>query len=316
MPFFKCDSMNDFPHDFAIDDVVQGLREVRHAWRKEQNRLTEVGGRHLPSPQVIEQAMQSLVGVLFPMRLGPEDLVQENEDFYVGYTLGKALNLLLTQVRLELLHQANTQGRDTIEQEAIRTKAVAIVRTFAAALPTVRQYLDADMRAAFRGDPAATSVDEVLLCYPGAHAMVFHRIAHELYRQGVRMIARIIAELSKSITGIDIHPGATIGAGCFIDHGTGVVIGETAIIGENVRIYQAVTLGAKSFPSDERGNLHKGRDRHPIVEDDVVIYAGATILGRITIGKGSVIGGNVWITSDIPAGSVITQADPCGKPNP
>ena len=309
MTFFKCDSMDDFPHEFAIDDVVNGLKEKRQEWRTEQNRLEEKGGRHLPSPEIIAEAMHSLSGALFPMRLGPEDLVQENEDFYVGYTLGKALNLLLTQVRLEFLQKEQLNGASP---ESIRAKAVDVVRKFAATLPEIRGLLDQDVRAAFRGDPAATSVDEVLLCYPGVHAMVSHRIAHELYKLGVPIIARVIAELSHSHTGIDLHPGATIGPGCFIDHGTGVVIGETAIIGNNVRIYQAVTLGAKSFPSDEHGNLHKGHARHPIVEDDVVIYAGATILGRVTIGKGSVIGGNVWLTSTVPAGSMISQADPCG----
>lgn len=309
MPFFKCDSMNDFPHDFSIDDVVCGLKEKRQEWRTEQNRLEEKGGRHLPSPEIIAKAMHSLTGALFPMRLGPEDLVQENEDFYVGYTLGKALNLLLTQVRLEFLQKHQNNG---IEQDLIRDKAVDVMRQFAATLPEIRGLLDQDVRAAYRGDPAATSVDEVLLCYPGVHAMVSHRIAHELYKLDARIIARVIAELSHSHTGIDIHPGATVGPGCFIDHGTGVVIGETAIIGKNVRIYQAVTLGAKSFPSDEHGNLHKGHDRHPIVEDDVVIYAGATILGRVVIGKGSVIGGNVWLTRSVPAGSLISQADPCG----
>lgn len=309
MPFFKCDSMNDFPHDFAVDDVVRALREKRQEWRAEQNRLDEKGGRHLPLPEVIEEAMRSLIGALFPMRLGPEDLVQENEDFYVGYTLGKALNLFLTQIRLEMLQKLQGNGADMLK---IRDEAVEVVRKFAATLPEIRGLLDQDVRAAFRGDPAATSVDEVLLCYPGAHAMVSHRIAHEFYKLDQPIIARVIAELSHSHTGIDIHPGAQIGPGCFIDHGTGVVIGETAIIGQNVRIYQAVTLGAKSFPSDEHGNLHKGHERHPIVEDDVVIYAGATILGRVTIGKGSVIGGNVWLTRSVPPGSLISQADPCG----
>lgn len=309
MPFFKCDSMNDFPHDFAIDGVVDGLKAQRQVWRTEQNRLEEKGGRHLPSPEVIAEAMHSLNGALFPMRLGPEDLVQENEDFYVGYTLGKALNLLLTQVRLEFLQKINGNGGAL---DSIRVRAVELVREFAATLPTIRALLDQDVRSAYRGDPAATSVDEILLCYPGVKAMVSHRIAHELYKLGAPIIARIIAELSHSRTGIDIHPGATIGPGCFIDHGTGVVVGETAIIGKNVRIYQAVTLGAKSFPSDEHGNLHKGHERHPIVEDDVVVYAGATILGRVTIGKGSVIGGNVWLTQSVAAGSVINQADPCG----
>jgi serine O-acetyltransferase len=151
-------------------------------------------------------------------------------------------------------------------------------------------------------------VDEILLCYPGIQAVIHHRLANVLYKLGAPMIARIIAELAHSATGIDIHPGAQIGSGFFIDHGTGVVIGETAIIGQRVRIYQAVTLGAKRFNVGEDGVLEKGQLRHPILEDDVVVYAGATILGRITIGKGSSIGGNVWLTRSVPPGSVITQA--------
>jgi serine O-acetyltransferase len=168
--------------------------------------------------------------------------------------------------------------------------------------------LDTDVLAAFQGDPAARSVDEVLLCYPGVLAIIHHRLAHRLYSLGVPLVARIIAEAAHSITGIDIHPGARIGAGFFIDHGTGVVIGETAVIGERVRLYQAVTLGAKRFPTDVEGTLQKGLPRHPLVEDDVVIYAGATILGRVTIGRGSIIGGNVWLTRSVPPGSNVTQA--------
>ena len=164
------------------------------------------------------------------------------------------------------------------------------------------------MLAAFQGDPAARSVDEVVLSYPGVLALIHHRLAHQLYRLELPLLARIVAELAHGQTGIDIHPGAQIGARFFIDHGTGVVIGETAQIGTNVRIYQAVTLGAKRFPKDAQGQLEKGWARHPIVQDDVVIYAGATILGRVTIGHGAVIGGNVWITDDVPAGSNVTQA--------
>jgi serine O-acetyltransferase len=163
--------------------------------------------------------------------------------------------------------------------------------------------------AAYRGDPAARSVDEVLLCYPGILAMINHRIAHRLYELELPLLARIIAEIAHSETGIDIHPGATIGPSFFIDHGTGVVIGETAVIGARVRLYQAVTLGAKSFPGDGSGGLQKGLPRHPVVEDDVVIYAGATILGRVTIGRGSVIGGNIWLTRSVPPGSNVTQAN-------
>lgn len=184
-----------------------------------------------------------------------------------------------------------------------------LIQGFAAALPELRVLLDTDVLAAYHGDPAARSVDEVLLCYPGILAIIHHRLAHHLYQAGLPLLARISSELAHSATGIDIHPGAQIGPSFFIDHGTGVVIGETAIIGERVRIYQAVTLGAKRFPSDESGTLHKGLPRHPIVEDDVVIYAGATVLGRITIGKGSTIGGNVWLTRSVPAESNITQAN-------
>ena len=168
--------------------------------------------------------------------------------------------------------------------------------------------LDADVESAYLGDPAARSVDEVLLCYPGILAVIHYRLAHALYALGVPLVARIISEIAHSITGIDIHPGARIGPGFFIDHGTGVVIGETTVIGQNVRLYQAVTLGAKRFTQDESGALEKGAPRHPILEDEVVVYAGATILGRITIGRGSSIGGNVWLTRSVPPGSHVSQA--------
>ena len=182
------------------------------------------------------------------------------------------------------------------------------MRQFANALPGLRRLLDSDVLAAYQGDPAARSVDEVLLCYPGVLAMIHHRLAHALYGLGLPLLARIVAELAHAQTGIDIHPGADIGASFFIDHGTGVVIGETAVIGQHVRLYQAVTLGAKRFPTDSDGQLKKGLARHPIVEDDVVIYAGATILGRVTLGRGATIGGNVWITDDVAPGASITQA--------
>jgi serine O-acetyltransferase len=167
--------------------------------------------------------------------------------------------------------------------------------------------LDSDIQAAYEGDPAARSPDEVLVCYPGIAASIHHRVAHVLYRLGAPLVARIISEIAHSSTGIDIHPGAQIADSFFIDHGTGVVIGETAVIGRRVRVYQAVTLGAKRFEKDSDGLLVKGHPRHPIVEDDVVIYAGATILGRIKIGRGSVIGGNVWLTHDVPPGSHVSQ---------
>jgi serine O-acetyltransferase len=173
----------------------------------------------------------------------------------------------------------------------------------------VRELLGTDVKAAFDGDPAATSPSEAVFCYPGIAAMIHHRIAHELQLLGVPLIPRFISELAHATTGIDIHPGASIGHSFFIDHGSGVVIGETASIGDRVRIYQGVTLGAKSFPTDAQGRLRKGIPRHPIVQDDVVIYAGATILGRITIGYGSTIGGNVWLVRSVPPGSRVSQAE-------
>jgi serine O-acetyltransferase len=294
------------PADWELARVVAELREVRRRWRESCARNHECGGRELPAPGSIRDIVDGLRGALFPMRLGPPDLRQESEDFFVAHTLDSALHALHQQVLLELHYTARQAGKEP--DSDIGAHAINIVRTFAAALPKVRALLDTDVRAAYNGDPAAHSVDEILLCYPGAQAVIHHRLAHVLHGLGASMIARIIAELAHSETGIDIHPGAKIGSGFFIDHGTGVVIGETAVIGERVRIYQAVTLGAKRFNVGEDGVLEKGAPRHPILEDDVVVYAGATILGRITIGKGSSIGGNVWLTRSVPPGSVITQA--------
>lgn len=290
-----------------LQEIVGQLRTARQAWRRQNGRSCgNSGGRQLPSREAMAEILEQLCSALFPMRLGPVDLREESEDFYVGHTLDAALNGLLLQARLELRY-ANRQG--PCDVESLDASALRLVQGLAAALPSLRVQLDTDVLAAYQGDPAARSVDEVLLCYPGVLAIIHHRIAHHLYSVGLPLLARIAAELAHSATGIDIHPGARIGSSFFIDHGTGVVIGETAIIGERVRIYQAVTLGAKRFPTDDNGTLQKGLPRHPIVEDDVVIYAGATILGRVTIGEGSVIGGNVWLTRSVPASSNITQAN-------
>jgi serine O-acetyltransferase len=251
------------------------------------------------------EIVEGLSAVLFPNRLGSGELTDEAIDYFVGHTLEAALRLLYGQVCRELQFAAEESSEDGT---GLTERAAQIVRDFAARLPHLRVLLDSDLEAAYQGDPAARSIDEVLVCYPGITAIIHHRLAHELYRLGTPLIARMIAEIAHSATGIDIHPGASIGGHFFIDHGTGVVIGETAVIGQRVRLYQAVTLGAKRFLADENGTLIKGIARHPIVEDDVVIYAGATILGRVTIGRGSTIGGNVWLTYSVPPGSHITQA--------
>ena len=290
---------------FKIDSIVRSLSDIRSQWRTAQGRSREPGGRELPSRQALAKVMDALKCALFPMRLGPTDLRHESENHYVGHTIDSALHTLLDQARLEIRHQ---HRHDPLPPDAVEAKAFAAVSTLADKLPVIRNMLDSDVLAAYHGDPAAQSVDEVLLCYPGVQAMINHRVAHELYKNNLPLLARIAAEMAHAETGIDIHPGASIGKSFFIDHGTGVVIGETTVIGERVRIYQAVTLGAKSFPTDEDGTLQKGLPRHPVVEDDVVIYAGATILGRVTLGKGCVIGGNVWLTQNVPAGCVVTQA--------
>ncbi|WP_241074839.1 serine O-acetyltransferase EpsC [Achromobacter insuavis] len=292
---------------FDLDGVVRALDGIRAEWRTSQQRARDPGEREFPSREAIADSFDKFKRALFPMRLGPVDMRHESENFYVGYTLDAALRGLLEQARLELRRHAP-------DDTGVDERAAAVVRRFAAALPQVRRLLDSDVLAAYHGDPAARSVDEVLLCYPGIHALIHHRLAHQLYLQDLPLLARIAAEIAHGETGIDIHPGAQIGPGCFIDHGTGVVIGETARIGRGVRIYQAVTLGAKRFATDADGNLEKGQARHPIVEDEVVIYAGATILGRVTLGRGAVIGGNVWITNDVAPGATVTQAGPRSTP--
>ncbi|ETD79873.1 serine O-acetyltransferase EpsC [Rhodobacter capsulatus] len=305
---------HDADNGFSLVPVLAALTRARADWRAAHHRATTPGGRELPAPETVERIVAGLRGALFPMRLGPSDLRQESEQLYVGHTLDVVLRDLVEQVVLELGGRPN--DADPAQRAEIRGRAHALVRDFAQYLPTIRTQLDQDVLAAHGADPAARSVDEVLLCYPGLAAMIHHRIAHRLYRLGAPLIARMISEAAHRATGIDIHPGATIGAGFFIDHGTGVVIGETTVIGDGVRLFQAVTLGAKSFPTDALGRALKGHPRHPIVEDEVVIYAGATVLGRITLGKGSVIGGNVWLTESVPPGAHVTQAGLTRGPRP
>ncbi|PWF24178.1 serine O-acetyltransferase EpsC [Corticimicrobacter populi] len=291
------------PSRWNIDQIVAELYTVRARWRSRQQRNQEETNREFPSREVLRRLVQQLTGALFPMRLGPADLKQTRENYYIGHTLGTVLDELLAQVKLELRYAARHTDPTPEEEQ----RAVDIVADFAAQLPDLRALLDTDVQAAFDNDPAARSVDEVLLCYPGITAIIHHRLAHALYRLGAPLVARIVAEIAHGDTGIDIHPGAAIGGSFFIDHGTGVVIGETTVIGERVRLYQAVTLGARRFPTDQNGVLQKGVPRHPVIEDDVVIYAGATLLGRITVGSRSVIGGNVWLTHSVDADTHITQ---------
>jgi serine O-acetyltransferase len=265
------------------------------------------GGRLvLPSRDAVLQCVEGIRQAFFPGYFGATDLHDKSLHYTVGATLDHVIHELEEQVTRAV---AFAEGHDFATCGHCAEFARNAARELLGRLPGIRRLLASDVEAAFAGDPALRIRDEAIFSYPGIYAVTEQRIAHELYLLGVPLIPRIITEHAHGKTGIDIHPGAAIGERFFIDHGTGVVIGETTRIGNGVRIYQGVTLGAKSFPRDANGVPVKGVDRHPIVEDDVVIYAGATILGRITIGRGASIGGNVWLTHGVPPGGRVTQAE-------
>lgn len=265
-------------------------------------------GRSMPSVEALGNLVNKLREVLFPGYFGNSSLNKNNYAYHLGVNVDEAFRMLRDQVFKGICFSCRQD--DEFDFECGESEALEKSTKLIARLPEIRRLLATDVRAAYLGDPAANSEGEVIFSYPTIRAMTNHRIAHELYKLEVPLIPRIISEMAHSETGIDIHPGAQIDDFFAIDHGTGVVIGETAIIGKQVKIYQGVTLGAKSFPVDHDGNPIKGIQRHPIVEDEVIIYSNATILGRITIGKGSVIGGNIWITKDIPPFSKVTQQKP------
>lgn len=299
----KHDPKQDATTAWDLPSLVAELRSARSSqgdWRRD-----EAERRQRPSRDALLQVVKGLRAALFPSHYGGSDFTESSIDYFVGNMLDVTLRALQEQVRRSLRYSHHGAK---LSPAALSSEAHELVREFAQSLPAIRTMLEQDIRAAYEGDPAAQSRSEVIYCYPGITAIIHHRLAHELYRLGMTLLARVVAEIAHSSTGIDIHPGAQIGRSFFIDHGTGVVIGETAILGDRVRIYQGVTLGARNLPKDPSGIVTKGRARHPIIEDDVVIYAGATILGRITIGRGSTIGGNVWLTRSLPPDSHVTQA--------
>ena len=259
-----------------------------------------------PSRRVLIDVLEGLRSALFPGYFG---LVQMTEglSYHVGSILEEKLRHLQEQILRGLVFahwDAGTPDQLRRQHEAL---AAAATRHLLTRLPELQRLVLLDVDAAYTGDPAAISHDEVIFSYPGVQTILQHRIAHELYLLDIPLIPRIMSEHAHSTTGIDIHPGATIGESFFIDHGTGVVIGETCEIGRNVRIYQGATLGAKSFPLDAHGQPIKGVPRHPLVEDDVIIYSGATILGRTRLGRGSIIGANAWVTRDVEPGAIVTR---------
>ena len=291
---------NGSAHEDVLARIVDELCEVPIEGERQEGRLT------LPSREVVVASVEGIRQALFPGYFGVTDLHDKSLHYYVGATLDRVFHALGEQVARAI---AFVEGNEVSKCGDCRERAEQATVTLLGRLPELRRLLKSDVEAAFEGDPALQVKEEAIFSYPGFHAITEQRIAHELYKLGVPLIPRIISEHAHSETGIDIHPGARIGERFFIDHGTGVVIGETARIGDRVRIYQGVTLGAKSFPLDEKGRPIKGIDRHPIVEDDVVIYAGATILGRIVIGAGSSVGGNVWLTHGVPPHSRVTQGE-------
>ncbi|NLM17957.1 MAG: serine acetyltransferase [Candidatus Riflebacteria bacterium] len=287
-----------------LNDVAH---KVAKSISKETSKIQHFDHSPLPDKKVVADIIEDIFAVLYPGYFGSRDICFDSVEIRISYTVALVFDKLAKQIRNELIHSccgANkecTHCDDTSEEIALQ---------FLEGIPALREELDYDVEAAYKHDPAATSFDEIIFSYPGLQAITVHRVAHFFYSSGLRLIPRIMSEWAHSQTGIDIHPGAKIGKAFFIDHGTGVVIGETTIIGDYVAMYQGVTLGALNFPHDQSGRIIKGQRRHPRIEDSVVIYAGATILGGETvIGEHSVIGGNVWLVESVPAYSKVILTD-------
>ena len=278
--------------------ITQKLTDCYHA----NGGISYCDHTRIPERRIVIDILHNLMDILFPGYSGNHNITEQGEFFAIGNLLNSVHEALSAQIARALAYKnhSNTCLKNGIEQ------AEKITADLLAKLPELRTILLDDAQAALEGDPATRSLDEIILAYPGFNCICVNRIAHELYLANVPLIPRVMSEYAHTVTGIDIHPGASIGRHFFIDHGTGVVIGETAIIGNNVKLYQGVTLGALSFPKDAKGNLIKGNKRHPNIEDNVTIYAESTILGNVTIGHDSIIGGNVWLTKSIPPFSKVT----------
>lgn len=267
-------------------------------------------GFPLPSSIVLKEIIEISRSILFPGYYGNPSVDTHTLKYHIGVNVERLFILLTEQIMAGMAFGEDiSNGTSTVNEQhkQVKEKAEAKAAAFVRMLPELRKTLATDVVAAYNGDPAAKNYGEIISCYPVIKALTNHRIAHKLLKLEVPLIPRILSEMAHSETGIDIHPGAQIGEYFTIDHGTGVVIGETCIIGNNVKLYQGVTLGAKSFPLDEDGNPIKGIARHPILEDNVIVYSNATILGRIRIGKGAIIGGNIWVTEDVNSGEKIMQ---------
>ncbi len=279
-----------------VDEIIQNYESLEG--------INHLEGKDLPSKQIVIDILEDLLTVIFPGYLGKQEITRSNIKYFLGSTLHSIHSRLVEEVDKSLKYVCRIIEK--CPEDFCRARTQIVVKELLEKIPEIRVNLRGDMQAAYNGDPAAKSIEDIVLSYPCVLAIATYRIAHELHELGVPLVPRIMSEHAHSKTGIDIHPGAKIGKNFFIDHGTGVVIGETTDIGDDVKIYQGVTLGALSFPKDEKGQIIKGGKRHPTVGNKVVIYSGATILGGDTIiGDGAIIGGNAWITASIPPGTQV-----------
>jgi serine O-acetyltransferase len=298
------------PVEFEIGPRLPDLVERMAASYRSDPRTHHIDRRFLPSRQEIIEIVQLLLELVYPGYYGRQDLTSHNVGYHVGELLPKLGDKLCRQVFHCLCYQDELDGK-TEEGMPCQKRARKITLAFVEAIPRIREMLAGDVQAAYDGDPAAVNTDEVIIAYPGVTAVTVYRLAHELYEMGVPLMPRIMTEWAHTVTGVDIHPGAKIGRNFFIDHATGVVIGETTEIGDNVKLYQGVTLGALSFPKDERGRIIRGHKRHPTLKDRVTIYAGATVLGGETVlGEGCTVNGSVFLTRSAPADCIVAQKLP------
>lgn len=284
----------------AVEAIIQSCRT--------EPLISHVDSALIPSKEEVTQLIDRMLELVFPGFFGQQEMDWASLPYQVGQNATDLFDRLSLQISRSIRHEC--RRTDSLCQHCLDTGQQHAIE-FLQALPSVRKDVAADVKAAYRGDPAAKSHDEIVFCYPGLYAISVYRLAHVLHGQRVPVLPRMMTERAHNLTGIDIHPGAQIGKEFFIDHGTGVVIGETCVIGDRVTLYQGVTLGALSFPRDASGDLVRGTKRHPTIEDDAIIYSGATILGGNTvIGKGCTIGGNVWLTESVPPGTKVTLEAP------
>ncbi len=294
--------------DRDLKEEIVGIVDTLAATYLQDDLLANVGDYPLPSREEVIRILEDVKEVIYPGYFGRWKFDRVNYKYYLGTKMNEIYEGFSLQIAKSLRHDC--VGAHKVCDRCMRRGREETV-AFMKALPAIREMMRKDVETTLENDPAAARVEEIIFSYPGIHAVTIYRVAHRLHHQGIPILPRILTEYGHSVTGIDIHPGAHIGEYFFIDHGTGVVIGETCVIGDHVKIYQGVTLGALSLPRDEGGNLVKGTKRHPTVQDRVTIYSGATILGgETTIGIGSVVGGNVWLTGSIPAGTKVVIEPP------